>query len=256
MNARGSNLKSYFGTIRAFRYHEAALIALEFGQADVAVAESALAHAWLKQHKGHIILETRGVPRVGVAVLATLGVNTKEHVRDAFLHPDAKLSREVQAAGFDVGAMRPIARDDYKYVSTLGYYTPRTLRGATIVTAEEATELMKKGVPIFDTRVKEEYVDGHIKGALSLPYGEKSAKEVDFDSSKDHFSLSGLPADKNAPIILSCNGPECWKSYKSSVAAIKAGYRQIYWFRGGFPEWRLKGYPIEVGAGAATAKAD
>jgi len=177
-------------------------------------------------------------------------------VRDAFLHPDAKLSRDVRAAGFDVEKMRPIARDDYKYVSTLGYYTPRTLPGATIITAEEATELMEKGVPIFDTRVKEEYVDGHIKGALSLPYGEKSAKEVDFDSSNDHFNVAGLTADKDAPIILSCNGPECWKSYKSSVVAIKAGYRKIYWFRGGFPEWRLRGYPIETGAAATRTKAD
>jgi ABC-type phosphate/phosphonate transport system substrate-binding protein/rhodanese-related sulfurtransferase len=256
MNGRGLNLKSYFGPIRTFRYHEAALIALEFGQADVAVADSALAEAWLKRHKGHILLETRSAPGVGVAVLAKLGVNAKQHVRDAFLHPDAKLSREVRAAGFDVGRMRPIARDDYEYVSTLGYHTPRTLPGATIVTAAEVSELMRKGVSIYDTRVKEEYVDGHIKGALSLPYGEKSAKEADFDSSKDHFNVVGLPADKNAPIILSCNGPECWKSYKSSVAAIKAGYRQIYWFRGGFPEWRLKGYPVEVGAAATTAKAD
>jgi ABC-type phosphate/phosphonate transport system substrate-binding protein/rhodanese-related sulfurtransferase len=256
MNAKGLNVKSYFGPIRTFRYHQSALIALEFGQADVAVADSALAETWLDQHKGHILLETRPAPGVGVAVLATLDRDAKEHVRDAFLHPDAKLSRELRAAGFDVGKMRPIARDDYKYVSTLGYYTPRTLPGATIVTAEEATELMRRGAPIFDTRVKEEYVEGHIKGALSLPYGEKSAKEVDFDSSKDHFNVAGLPADKDAPIILSCNGPECWKSYKSSVAAIKAGYRKIYWFRGGFPEWRLRGFPIEAGAAATTTKAD
>jgi rhodanese-related sulfurtransferase len=219
------------------------------------VAERAIAETWLKQHKGHILLETRSAPGVGVAVLATLSREAKDLVRDASLHPDAKLSREVRAAGFDVEKMRTIGRNDYEYVSTLGHYTPRTLSGATIVTAEEAITLMRKGVPIFDTRVKEEYVDGHIRGALSLPYGEKSAKEVDFDGSQDRFDVGGLPADKRAPVILSCNGPECWKSYKSSVAAIKAGYRRIYWFRGGFPEWHLEGYPIESGAPATTATA-
>jgi hypothetical protein len=107
------------------------------------VAERAIAETWLKQHKGHILLETRSAPGVGVAVLATLSREAKDLVRDASLHPDAKLSREVRAAGFDVEKMRTIGRNDYEYVSTLGHYTPRTLSGATIVTAEEAITLMK-----------------------------------------------------------------------------------------------------------------
>jgi len=29
------------------------------------------------------------------------------------------------------------------------------------------------------------------------------------------------------------------------VTAIKAGYTKVYWFRGGFPEWKGKGFPTE-----------
>jgi rhodanese-related sulfurtransferase len=27
--------------------------------------------------------------------------------------------------------------------------------------------------------------------------------------------------------------------------AIKAGWKNVYWFRGGFPEWREAGFTIE-----------
>jgi rhodanese-related sulfurtransferase len=29
------------------------------------------------------------------------------------------------------------------------------------------------------------------------------------------------------------------------VAAVKAGFTQVYWFRGGYPEWIAKGHPAE-----------
>ena len=51
-----------------------------------------------------------------------------------------------------------------------------------------------------------------------------------------------------------CNGPECWKSYKASRAAVAAGYPKVYWFRGGMPEWREKRLPVEGNAGAALAR--
>jgi rhodanese-related sulfurtransferase len=46
-------------------------------------------------------------------------------------------------------------------------------------------------------------------------------------------------------VIFACNGAECWKSYKSCVTALNSGFTQVYWLRGGFPEWVAKGYPIE-----------
>jgi ABC-type phosphate/phosphonate transport system substrate-binding protein len=43
LNARGVNAKTYFSSIHQYRYHEAALIALDLGAADVAVADRRLA---------------------------------------------------------------------------------------------------------------------------------------------------------------------------------------------------------------------
>ena len=123
--------------------------------------------------------------------------------------------------------------------------TPDSLAGVTVVTAEKAKAMMEGGVLIVDTRVANEYVEQHIKGAVNVPYKEKSAKSVNFDASQDSFDLSKLPADKSTPVIFYCNAGECWKSYKSSVLAIRAGYKKIHWLRGGIPEWKAKGFPVE-----------
>jgi len=123
--------------------------------------------------------------------------------------------------------------------------TPDSLKGATLVDAVKAKSLFDAGVKMIDARVANEYAESHIKGAINVPYKEKSAKAVDFDVKQDSTDLSKLPADKNTAILIYCNGAECWKSYKASVAAIKAGYKTVYWFRLGLPEWKAKGYPTE-----------
>lgn len=129
--------------------------------------------------------------------------------------------------------------------ATLASETPSSLKGAELVDAAKAKSLMDGGAKMIDTRVANEYAEAHIKGAINVPYKEKSAKSADFDAGQDSFDVAKLPADKNAAIITQCNGPECWKSYKGAVAAIKAGHKKVYWLRGGLPEWKAKGLPVE-----------
>ena len=121
---------------------------------------------------------------------------------------------------------------------------PDSLSGATIVDANWVKTNFAK-VKIYDSRKKGEYVEKHLPGAINAPYKEKSAKAVDFDASKDRWDISKYPADKNAKIVVYCNGVRCWKSYKTIVRLLEAGYKNLYWFREGFPGWTAKGYPTE-----------
>lgn len=123
--------------------------------------------------------------------------------------------------------------------------TPPNLAGATIVTAEQVKRMLENGALLVDTRVGNEFAESHIKGAINVPYKERSGKARDFDSALDSFDLSRLPADKGKPVVFYCNSGECWKSYKASTVALRAGYRQVYWFRGGYPEWKKKGLPVD-----------
>ena len=122
---------------------------------------------------------------------------------------------------------------------------PASLAGVSVVSAEQAKKLAETGVPVIDTRVGNEYADAHIKGAKNVPYKEKSAKEAGFNAKDDQFDLAKLPGDRNAPVIFYCNGPECWKSYKASKVASDGGWKNVQWLRGGFPEWKSKGFPVE-----------
>ena len=123
--------------------------------------------------------------------------------------------------------------------------TPATLAGSKLVSSADVVKLQAGGATLIDSRVAAEYAEGHIKGAVNVPYREKSAKDVAFDASQDEFSLAKLPGDKAAAIVIYCNGPECWKSFKASTAAIKGGYTNVFWYREGFPDWKAKGLPVE-----------
>jgi rhodanese-related sulfurtransferase len=138
-------------------------------------------------------------------------------------------------------------------VADLGLFTPTHLPGASVVTAAQAQKLMAQGAVLVDTRTEKEYKHKRIAQAVFAPYHEKSLKDVSFDASQDDFSAL-QQIDRNVPMIFSCNGAECWKSYKASRAAIAKGYRQVHWFRGGLPEWDAAGLPVERGEANAAKK--
>jgi len=123
--------------------------------------------------------------------------------------------------------------------------TPPVLAGVKLITAEEAVKAIGSGAIPIDARVASEYAEGHIKGAINVPYRERSAKAVDFNASKDQFDLSKLPGKKETFVVVYCNGPECWKSYKAALVAIKGGYSNVNWYRLGFPDWKSKGLPVD-----------
>ena len=117
--------------------------------------------------------------------------------------------------------------------------------GVKLVDAKQVQELQAKGAIIVDTRKASEFGEGSIKGAISVPYDpEKSAKAADFDASLDKFDMSKL-SDKNAVIVVFCNSGTCFKSYKSAVVLAKNGYKNINWYRDGFPDWKARKLPME-----------
>jgi len=117
--------------------------------------------------------------------------------------------------------------------------------GAKTVSAEEVKDLLKQGAKVYDLSKKASYVEKHIPGAIYLKFDEKSAKVASYNPAEDAFDLSQLPPDKNTKVIFHGHGVEGWKGYKASIAAVKAGYRYVYFFRGGFAEWVAKGFPTE-----------
>lgn len=124
--------------------------------------------------------------------------------------------------------------------------TPTSIKGARIVTVDEAKDLLDmKAASFFDTRSPLNFGKGHVPGATLIAYKEKSQYAADFDAKQDSFDLGRLPADKNARIVIHSDGPIGWKSYKATVLSVKAGYRNVLWMRDGFAGWTARGLPVE-----------
>ena len=244
LNAIGLQANTYFQGIAYSHYQDAALYTLSIGRADLVAVDEGAAKKWLATHPGVIIAASQVVPALSFAINNRIPKAQQDKIRAALLHPRAgeqsTVLKELRIAGFEIAK-----RDDYQYVASLGYFTPKLLPGAVVINAQEAKALQDKGIAVVDTRVAVEYREGHIKGATNLPYKENSAKEVDFDATLDSWDIDHLPKNKQTPLIFACNGPECWKSYKSAKTALTSGYTKVYWFRGGFPEWKKVGFATE-----------
>jgi rhodanese-related sulfurtransferase len=128
----------------------------------------------------------------------------------------------------------------------LAQETPTTApAGVKLVEAKDVQALQAKGAVLIDTRKANEYADGTIKGAISVPYDpEKSAKDAGFDASQDKYDM-GKIADKTKDYVMFCNSGTCWKSYKAAVVMAKAGYKNVHWYRNGVPDWKARKLPME-----------
>lgn len=114
--------------------------------------------------------------------------------------------------------------------------SPEAIPNTTRVSAEQVVELVNKfpNLIIVDARKSEDrQAAGWIEGSVPLP---------NYDTSEQ--SLSKAIPDKNTPVLFYCNGVKCGRSVESANKALAMGYKNIYWFRGGWEEWLEKKMPI------------
>ena len=238
LNANGLSFKD-LKNVEYARYPQAGLFALLLGSSEATMVRRAEWEGWDKEHAGvaKVLAVSTAVPGgFSITVNKKLPTDTRGKLAHWF-------ETDAPACGLKPVSTHPDLTE-YKRVAELGTFTPKALPGATVVDIDAVKTLVSSGAVLVDTRIEVEYKDKHIPGALWLPYGEKSLKDVAFDAHVDSFpGLAKL--DRDQKIVFQCNGPECWKSYKASRAAIAAGYKHIYWFRGGMPEWELAGERTE-----------
>jgi rhodanese-related sulfurtransferase len=238
LTAHGLSLRD-LRSVEYARYPVAGLTAINLNLSDATVVRREDWEVWQQENPSaaKVLASSSSVPGgLSVAVKKDLPADVRSKLAKWFAAPP-------EACGLKPTA-HLAALKEYQAVAQLGTFTPAQLPGATVVTASQAQQLITKGAVVVDTRNEKEYGSKHIPGAVFVPYHEKSLKDVVYESSLDDFTaVSRLDAAK--PTIFHCNGPECWKSYKASRAALARGFKQVYWFRGGLPEWEAAGLPLD-----------
>jgi len=115
------------------------------------------------------------------------------------------------------------------------YLSPDTIEGSTKINAETLIQLARDhdNLIIIDSRIRSDRRQGYIVDSISLPDTETSCT-----------TLLPVINKKHTATVFYCNGPKCRRSDRAIVIARDCGYTNLYWFRGGFEEWKNKHYLI------------
>ena len=146
-----------------------------------------------------------------------------------------RCSRACPAVLFAVALLFPSL--NYAADSTSAEALPQNLAVAITIDAENLIELYQSvpGIKIIDSRFQEDYVLGHIETSQNLPLAVTDCK-----------SLSKLAKSTEQAMVFYCNGNAGDTSIEAIQIASGCGYKRLFWFRGGFVEWKDKDYPYVI----------
>jgi rhodanese-related sulfurtransferase len=95
----------------------------------------------------------------------------------------------------------------------------------------------RKEALFVDAREAGTFAAGHIKGAVCLPVGDADVR----------LPLFAASVPTSSALVIYCNGYDCHDSRDLGAKLMRAGYRKVYVFEGGWPEWRDAGFPAGRG---------
>jgi len=119
--------------------------------------------------------------------------------------------------------------------------SPRTQQ---VSTSDLQRILTERSAIVFDTRPFREFAVSHIPGArnLSAKPGVSMSLYVS-DAAEVGRAVGG---DKNAAVVLYCNGPFCGKSKRLAEELLAAGHTNVRRYQLGIPVWRALGGVTEI----------
>lgn len=107
-----------------------------------------------------------------------------------------------------------------------------------------AKKMFDKGSAIFiDARPNMKFRKATIAGSINIP-------DKKFDKFKNQ-----LPANMKKPLITFCGGYACAKSHKVAKKLKKMGYKKVFVYAGGEPEWKKAKYARAKGGAASKSMA-
>lgn len=158
----------------------------------------------------------------------------------AFITAVLVLSGAAYAADAKYSANAVKKVDEFKLLKRDKKDMPETLAGIKNITPDELKAWIdqKKKIVVLDNRPADEFEKEHIPGAVRL----------NSDDLLENSKLAEQAGLKKDDVIAGyCNGVKCWRSPAVSVMLVDLGYKNVYWLRGGLPDWIKKGYPTAEG---------
>jgi len=126
-------------------------------------------------------------------------------------------------------------------IALVGDWTPEaritdTAGESLIVNLAEASRLFREEAAIFvDARPENQYAEGHIQGALNIPW-----QDVDRYFVETADLLGGAPT-----VITYCDGESCDLSHELAIFLQEMGFKDVRVLVNGWTVWQQAGLPID-----------
>ncbi len=132
----------------------------------------------------------------------------------------------------------PLFPDTTRLVYDAGEIEFLTPSGSDPIDLNTFLEIRKRdSVLVIDTRSYEEFISGHIPGAVNIPYEET-----------DKY-ITALEQLKNIRYVVTyCNGADCLSSVETAGKLVFI-FPVVNYFFGGWKAWTDHGHPVETGPG-------
>jgi rhodanese-related sulfurtransferase/predicted transcriptional regulator len=131
-----------------------------------------------------------------------------------------------------LASLRRVAERNVAEVDRIirGYFTERD--NLEPVTREELIDRARDGlVTVLDVRPADEFVTGHLPGAVNIPLEELEARVGELDPGTE--------------IVAYCRGAYCVLSFEAVATLRRRGFR-VRRLEEGLPEWKAAGLPTEA----------
>jgi rhodanese-related sulfurtransferase len=104
------------------------------------------------------------------------------------------------------------------------------------ISVDEVKRLFDEGVAvIIDSRAPEIYEEGHIPGAINIPY----------DKLPSYLDVLQAEVVTDDYVVCYCWSPTCDFSDQLATELKILGYENVVVFLGGWEHWTAAGYPVE-----------
>ena len=172
----------------------------------------------------------------------------------------ALVALPVAARAEDMGLQAPTVAEPESYrMDEYRKPVPATLKGATVLNADQASALWTAGTAVFIDvyphapkpdnlpastiwREPTHFSVEHAKWLANTGYGVLSAETEAYF--KRHLeTLSG--GDKAKPLVFFCLR-NCWMSWNAAKRAMTYGYSNVHWFSEGTDAWQEIGQSVVV----------
>jgi PQQ-dependent catabolism-associated CXXCW motif protein len=123
--------------------------------------------------------------------------------------------------------------------------TPVSIPGGQTITTKGLVEMMQRQqmpVLVLDVLGGAEIIPG---AQFAVPAHQAGSFNDPVQQQFGQYLQQATRGNKEHPLVLYCLSPQCWMSYNAALRAIRLGYKNVLWYRGGIESWKQAGLQVQ-----------